>query len=336
MKIQANKTIREIKIGIIILSLVILLGAIGYSIIEEWNFFDSVYMTIITITTTGFKEVHPLSNAGKVFTILIIIFGVGSLAFIGGKAFQTLIETQYLRKRRMTKKIEELHDHFIVCGYGRMGRYICEELTHEKVDFVVIENNPDNFDRLAKLGYLFVNEDATSDEALLNAGVKRAKGLVAVLMTDAENVFATLSAKVLNPNIFIVARAVQEETESKLIKAGANRVVKPYEIGGTRMAELLLRPGVVEFIDIVARERKFDLNIEQIDVMPNSNLLNKSLAELPIRKDLNIIIVSVFKKDGRVIFNPISSTVIESEDKLFALGEKSSLLKLRDLASAVS
>lgn len=233
----------------------------------------------------------------------------------------------------MSKKIEELNNHFIVCGYGRMGRYICEELTQEKAEFVVIENNPVNIDSLVSLGYLFVNEDATHDHALLLAGVKRAKGLVAVLVNDAENVFATLSAKVLNPNIFIVARAVEEETESKLIKAGANRVVKPYEIGGTRMAELLLRPGVVEFIDIVSRERKFDLNIEQINVENGSTLLNKTLAELPIRKELNVIIVSIFKKDGKVIFNPVSSTVIEGEDKLFALGEKSSLLKLRELAT---
>jgi voltage-gated potassium channel len=334
--IEASKTIREIKIGLLALSLVVLLGSVGYSVIEHWNFFDSVYMTIISITTTGFQEVHPLSYAGKALTIIIIIMGVGSLAYIGGKAVQTLIETQYLRRRRMSKKIEELNNHFIVCGYGRMGRSICEELAEENADFVVIENNPENIDRLIRLGYLFINEDATSDETLLMAGVKRAKGLVAVLMGDAENVFATLSAKVLNPSIFIVARAVEDETESKLIKAGASRVVKPYEFGGKRMAELLLRPGVVEFIDIVARERKFDLNIEQINVEPNSALLNKTLEELPIRKELNVIIVSVFKKDGKVIFNPISSTVIESGDKLFALGEKSSLLKLREIAAGKS
>ncbi len=328
-----NKTFREIKIGLLILFLVSVSGSIGYSLIEDWSFFDSVYMTIITITTTGFHEVHPLSNAGKAFTIIVIITGVGSLAYIGGKTVQTIVETQYLRRRRMSKKIENLNNHFIVCGYGRMGRYICEELTEEKAEFVVIENNPVNVDHLVSLGYLFVNEDATHDSALLLAGVKRAKGLVAVLVNDAENVFATLSAKVLNPNIFIVARAVEEETESKLIKAGANRVVKPYEIGGTRMAELLLRPGVVEFIDIVSRERKFDLNIEQINVENGSTLLNKTLAELPIRKELNVIIVSIFKKDGKVIFNPVSSTVIEGEDKLFALGEKSSLLKLRELAT---
>jgi len=152
-------------------------------------------------------------------------------------------------------------------------------------------------------------------------------------MNDAENVFTTLSAKVLNPEIFIVARAVEEETESKLIKAGANRVVKPYETGGTRMAELLLRPGVVEFIDIVAKDKKIDLNIEEINVDTSSTLLDKTLAELTIRKEFNIIIVSIFKKDGSVIFNPGSSGTIDNEDKLFALGEKQSLVKLRELAT---
>jgi len=209
-----SKTARQIKVGLSILVSTILFGSIGYMIIENWSFFDSLYMTIITITTTGFREVNPLSDFGRAFTILIIVLGFGSLAYIGGK----------------------------------MGRYICDELVEENAKFVVIENDQEKIDKLIELGYLFVNGDATHDQDLQTAGVQRAKGLVAVLVNDAENVLATLSAKVLNPNIYVVARAVEEETESKLIKAGANRVVKPYEIGGTRMAELLLRPGVVEFM----------------------------------------------------------------------------------------
>jgi voltage-gated potassium channel len=178
---------------------------------------------------------------------------------------------------------------------------------------------------------MFIKGDATSDEVLTSAGIKKAKGLVAVLSSDAENVFATLSSKVLNPEIYIVARAVEEETESKLVKAGASRVVKPYEIGGTRMAELLIRPGVIEFIDSIAREKNVDLNIEEVIVHPDSTLVNKTLTELPIRKEMNIIIVSIYKQNGKFIYNPLSSAKIEAGDKLIAIGENTSLQKLNKM-----
>lgn len=228
----------------------------------------------------------------------------------------------------MSKKLEELENHYIVCGYGRMGRYLCEELQSAKVNFIVIENESSKIDKLIEIGILFVNGDATSDDVLLKAGVDKAKGLVAVLSSDAENVFAILSAKVLNPKIYTVARAVEEETESKLKKAGADRVVKPYEIGGTRMAALLLRPGVIEFIDSVAREANVELNIEEVAVNPSSEMVNKTLAELPIRKELNIIVVSIRKENGKFIYNPTSSTKVEGNDKLIAIGDTKNLNKL--------
>ena len=236
----------------------------------------------------------------------------------------------------MSKKVEHLSNHFIVCGYGRMGRFICEELAEAKVEFVVIENNAEKIDRLISRGLMFVNGDATRDDVLVSAGIKKAKGLVAVLSSDAENVFATLSSKVLNPGLYVVARAVEEETESKLVKAGASRVVKPYEIGGTRMAELLLRPGVIEFIDSIAREKNVDLNIEEVIVHPDSLLVNKTLTELPIRKEMNIIIVSIYKSSGKFIYNPLSSAKIEAGDKLIAIGESSSLEKLNKMCLAES
>lgn len=183
---------------------------------------------------------------------------------------------------------------------------------------------------------MFVNGDATRDEVLTSAGIKRAKGLVAVLSSDAENVFATLSSKVLNPEMYIVSRAVEEETESKLVKAGASRVVKPYEIGGTRMAELLLRPGVIEFIDNIAREKNVDLNIEEVIVSSEAPIVNKTLAELPIRKEMNIIIVSIYKKSGKFVYNPLSSAKVEAGDKLIAIGENASLQKLNKMCLAES
>ena len=305
-------------------------------IIEKWHILDAIYMTIITISTTGFAETHPLSQTGRFFTLLIIVMGIGSIAYTGGRAAQLIFETQIYRRRKMSKKVEHLSNHFIVCGYGRMGRFICDELTEADVDFVVIENDPVKIDRLIERGFMFVNGDATRDDVLVSAGIKKAKGLVAVLSSDAENVFATLSSKVLNPELYVVARAVEEETESKLVKAGASRVVKPYEIGGTRMAELLLRPGVIEFIDSIAREKNVDLNIEEVIVNPASPLVGKTLTELPIRKEMNIIIVSIYKSSGKFIYNPLSSAKIEAGDKLIAIGESSSIEKLNKMCLAES
>jgi voltage-gated potassium channel len=326
-----DRTLKQLKAGAFILLITLVTGSIGFMLIEHWNFLDSIYMTIITITTTGFEEVHPLNPSGRIFTIILLVMGIGSIAYTGGRAAQLLIENQIIRRKRMSKKLEELKDHYIVCGYGRMGRYICEELSSANVEFIVIENEPNKIDRLIEMNFLYINGDATSDEILTTAGVIKAKGLVAVLSNDAENVFTTLSAKVLNPNLYVVARAVEEETESKLKKAGANRVVKPYEIGGNRMAELLLRPGVIEFIDVVAREKNVDLSMEELAVNERSSLIGKTLAELPIRKDLNIIIVSINKLKGGFIYNPKSSTVIEQNDKLIALGEKVNLSELSKL-----
>jgi voltage-gated potassium channel len=326
-----DRTLKQLKAGAFILLITLVTGSIGFMIIEHWSFLDSIYMTFITITTTGFEEVHPLTHSGRIFTIILLVMGIGSIAYTGGRAAQLLIENQIIRRRRMSKKLEELKDHYIVCGYGRMGKYICEELSSAKVEFIVIENEAGKIDRLIEMNFLYISGDATSDEILTMAGVMKAKGLVAVLSNDAENVFTTLSAKVLNPNLYVVARAVEEETESKLKKAGANRVVKPYEIGGNRMAELLLRPGVIEFIDVVAREKNVDLSMEELAVSEKSSLIGKTLAELPIRKDLNIIIVSINKLKGGFIYNPKSSTVLEQNDKLIALGEKVNLAELSKL-----
>ena len=249
-------TARHLITGFIILLVTILTGIFGFMIIEGWNLNDSLYMTVITITTTGFQEVHPLSDAGHLFTVILIIMSFGTIFYIGGTGVQYVIESKFIRKRRMIKQMEKFKDHYIVCGFGRMGSHICEKLEEAKVPFIVVENNPSNFARLDSLGHVYDKGDAASDDTLLRVGIKKAKGLVAALSTDPENVFATLSARVLNPSIFIVARAIDEDTESKLIKAGANRVVKPYELGGSRMAEIVLRPGVLDFIDVVYGSKK--------------------------------------------------------------------------------
>jgi len=329
---MVEKTLHQLRIALFILFLIIFIGTIGFYLLgDDWTLLDALYMTIISMTTTGFKEVGPLSKVGKIFTIFIIIAGVGTIAYSGGRGVQLLLETQLFGRRRMFKKLEELKNHYIVCGFGRMGRYICEELKRSNVPFVVVEQDEPKIDALREVNYLYVQGDATIDETLIKAGIERAKGLVAVLASDAENVFTSLSAKVLNQKVFVVARAVEEETESKLLKAGANRVVKPYEIGGTRMANLLLRPGVVEFIDVVALGKNFDLSLEEIMVSSKSSLVGKTLAESPIRQELNVMIVAIYRKNGKFIYNPKSSATIQADDRLIAIGEAQSLPKLNQL-----
>jgi voltage-gated potassium channel len=328
-----DRTVSQLKIAVLLLIAVIIFGIVGYLIIERWSIFDAIYMTIISITTTGYKEVHPLSNAGKIFTLVVIIFGVVAIAYTGGRLAQFFVEAYVFRRRRMVKKLSLLKNHYLICGFGRMGKKICQELQENRAPFVVIEKDQEEVENLRDLDYLFLEGDATNDDILLQAGVKEAKGLVAVLPTEAENVFTTLSAKVLNPGIFIVSRAVEDETESKLLKAGANRVVKPYEIGGHRMSQVLLRPGVVDFIDIIARERRFDLRIEEVQVEVGSSLVGQTLAESPIRNKLNIIIVAIFPTDSKVIYNPKSSTAIQADSRLIVIGEEKSINELIKMAS---
>lgn len=322
---------RKLQIGLGIILIIILTGTFGYMMIEHWTFFDSFYMTIITISTTGFKELRPLSTPGMILTVGLIIFGVLAFAYTAGRGAQLLIESNILRRRKMNKKLQAISGHYVICGFGRMGKQIAEHIFENKLEFVVIENEPNNISILSELGYLFVNGDATDDDILVNAGVRRAKGLVAALSTDAENVFTTLSSRELNENLFIVARAIDEGTESKLKKAGADRVVKPYELGGNKMVQLLLRPGVSDFIEGIARRRNIDISLEQIVVGKGSSLIGLTLAESPIRSELDIIIIAIDKSGDKLVYNPQSSTKIEVEDKLIAIGQVENLNKLNKI-----
>lgn len=323
--------IRKLQRGLFVIFIIITVGSIGYMLIEGWSFFDSFYMTIITISTTGFKELRPLSTPGMILTVALIITGVLAIAYTGGRGVQVLVESQILRRRRMSKRLAKVSNHYIICGFGRMGKQIAEHLQESLLNFVVIENEPNNVQKLYELGFLFVDADATDDEALLKAGVERAKGLVAVLSTDAENVFTTLSSRELNRNLFIVARAIDEGTEGKLLKAGADRVVKPYELGGNRMVQLLLRPGVTDFIEGVARKKEVDISLEQIIVCEGSSLVGLTLAESPIRSEMNIIVIAIDKSEGKFVYNPQSSSKIEVGDKLIAIGQIENLNKLTTL-----
>ncbi|MGH1362478.1 MAG: potassium channel family protein [Calditrichia bacterium] len=321
---------RQLKSAFIFLFITQFTGTVGYAFLEGWGLLDSFYMTIITITTTGFGEVRPLSPAGRVLTILLIMSGVGVAGYIAGSTAQWLLDVKRFRRNRMMKKIEKLSSHYIICGFGRLGKPICAELSERKLPFVVIELDPQRVEALESLGYTYLEGDATQDAVLKDAGIERAKGMMAVLSTDADNVFATLSARVLNADLFVVTRAVNEDTDIKLRRAGANRILKPYEIGAARMVGLLLQPGVVDFIDLVRREKGVDLKMEEVIVGTESDLIGSALGKA-VCKPLDIIVVAIFRAGDNFLYNPTPETVIQRRDRMIAIGRDANLRQLNKL-----
>jgi len=261
-----------------LLVLVISFGTAGYMVIEDWTFLDALYMTIITLASVGYKEVHDLSPVGIIFTIVLIIGGVSTVLYALNAGAKILLEGelgQVFWRRKLEKKIRELKDHYIVCGYGRMGKIICRELHEKHMPFVVVEKMPDVLTGEEEL--LIFPGDATKDEALREVGIERAKGLISVLPTDAENLFVVLSARVLNPNLTIVARAGEEGSEQKLLRAGADKVVSPYHIGGLRIAHTVLKPAVVDFIEFATKSGNIDLQMEEVSIGESSRLVERRL-----------------------------------------------------------
>lgn len=317
----------------LLIVLIISGGTLGYVFLEGWDFFDSFYMTIITLTTVGFGEVHPLSRVGKMFTIALIVGGVGAVFYALSTGTKFMLEgelEEIFGRKRLEKRIKEIRDHFIVCGYGRMGRIICRELREKGISFVVVEKMPEKL--LAGKDFLIVEGDATKDEVLKEVGIERAKGLISVLPTDAENLYVVLSARGLNPTLTIVARAGDEGSEQKLLRAGADRVVSPYYIGGLRIAHTVLKPAVVDFIEFATKSGNIDLQMEEIAIQENSGLVGRTLDDSGIGRELGIIVVAIKEGSGEMRFNPTYKTAIKAGDTLIALGEISKLKALEDMA----
>jgi voltage-gated potassium channel len=326
--------VRELKISLFVLLLLMSLGTAGYMVIEGWRFLDAFYMTVITLGTIGFKEVHDLSDPGKIFTILLIVVGVAVLGYTVGKLVQIMFEGEFQRflgRRKLEKSIEVLRDHYIVCGYGRIGSLICREFTAKPIPFLVVESNPGVIEKLEEDNVLFLRGNATEDETLLRAGIKRAKGLVSVVTSDTENVYITLTARGLNPDLYILARSGDPGSEIKLKRAGANKVVSPYHIGGTRMAQAILRPNVVDFIEIATGRDYLDLQMEEIFIPGHSPFIGQNLKDAGLRRDTGVIIVGIKKASGRMVFNPGGTSNLEAQDTLIVLGQPSEIAKLENL-----
>ncbi len=329
---MTNNGEKRFSLAIIVAALaaILLAGTLGFHLIEGWRFLDALYMAVITLSTVGFGEVHPLSDAGRLFVMCYIVAGVGLVTYTVGTLTKMVVEgeiQQLFGRRRTMTKINKLRDHYIICGYGRIGQMVAAEFERRPIPFVVIENNSEKAMRQPPDFPILVG-DGTEEEVLLAAGIERAKGLVTVLHSDASNLFVTLSAREINPKLFIIARYEEERTKNKLLRAGADKVVSPYIIGGTRMAMAVLRPAVIDFIELATQSESLGLQMEEVLVPGNSPLLGTHLKDSGIRSSLDIIIVAIKKRSGHMEFNPSADTIIGEGDRMIAIGETSQLQKL--------
>ena len=302
----------------------------GYMIIEKWNFLDAVYMTAITVTTAGFMEVHEMSSAGRIFTSIILIAGVGYFFYIAGLIIQSVVEGEIqsiLGRKRLDKKISKLKNHYIVCGYGRIGKVLSQLIKEETGDIVVIEKDENLVDTLEKDNIHYLHGDASDEDLLAKAGIKKASSLIAALGTDTANVFLVLTARQLNPDIYIMARASNPDVKNKLLIAGANFVESPYDIGAISMGLKLLRPSVSNFLAVALSRKKEAIQIDEIFVPKSSQYTNVALKDSGIRQDFNLIIISIKKASGEMLFNPHFETLIEPGDTVIVMGKTPDLKK---------
>lgn len=318
-----------------LVALLWLVGTLGYMLLEGWGFVDALFMTAISLTTTGYGETHPLTVPGKIFTIGLLVLGVGFFIYAISILSEAAVEGQvqgYFKKKKMEKTITKLQKHYIICGFGRIGRIIVETLLQSNVPVVVIEHDPLVIQEIEKENILHVQGDATQEEILREAGIARARGIITVLQSDADNVYTTLTARTMNPGIQVIARASDAKSERRMIQAGANRVISPYEIGARRMAFAALKPTVTEFLDLAVHSSELNLSIEQLNVQHDAFLAGKSIRDADIRQKAGVTILAVQKPMENMIASPSPDYIITEGDIIIALGDSKGLTALKALA----
>ena len=329
------KAFRNLRVIGALLLLVMAVGTAGYHYIEGWPWFDGFYMVVTTLTTIGYQEVHPLSHAGRVFNVFVILSGV-SLVLLGvGALSQALLEFElhnFFGRRRMEREIGRLDGHYIICGMGRVGRSVARELEQKPVPFVIIENAETKRQRFASENWLAIAGDATQESTLRQAQIERARGLIAATTTDATNLYIVLTARGLNPRLTIIARVSEDTAEKHLLTAGADSVVSPYSIAGRRIAQSLLRPHVVSFLDTATTHLGMDLEIGEIQITPNSVFAGKTIESSRIRQERGVIVLAIKRREG-MRFNPAPDERIEPDDCLIAMGEPAQLRQLEQTAA---
>ena len=313
-------------------------GTIGYMVIEGWGAWDAFYMTVITVTTVGYKEVHDLSRAGEVFTVCLLLGGVGAALYTFTLLATVVVEgglPKRLQRRRLRRMIDTVTDHFIICGYGRIGRIVAREFQRQRVPLVVIERDPQRLQAAMEDGALAVEADASREDALKRVGIARARGLIAAVGSDAENVYAVLTARVLRPDLFIISRAETEDATLKLKRAGADRVISPYQIGAAQMAQTALRPAVVDFVALATGTDNLELSMEEVGIAPGSALAELTLVDANLRQRFGVIVVGIQRNSRLMEFNPSPDSTIHAGDKLVVLGRADSLKQLEVEASKI-
>lgn len=329
-----RRLIRRILLILALLTITVAIGTTGFMLIEGYSWFDAFYVTISTITTIGYPEPRPLSHAGRVFNSFLIVFGVSAVFVSVGAMTQMIIEVELqgrFGERRKKKMIDRLHDHFIVCGYGRVGRNASLEFQRTGAPFLVIDRNEQRVTKAMTAGMLAVEADATQDDSLREAGVLRARGLIAALPSDAENLFIILSAKTLNPQLTVVTRASEEEAGEKLRRAGADTVLTPFSMAGRQLADVLLRPQVVEFMDFARSNVGTGVVMEQVRVTSRTEVTAKTFGELQELRRSGVIVLAIRKQGGVTTFNPPPEFAISAGDVLIVMGERANLQKLEKI-----
>jgi voltage-gated potassium channel len=330
----------RLRLSILLLIALVGCGVAGYVHLEGFTILEALYMTVITLSTTGFTEVHPLSPAGRMFTIGLIVVGVTTVGYIISSTVGVVIveaSGEALARKRMEKRMQALRDHYIICGYGRMGQVISREFAARRIPFVVIDPNPARIRMLAEQRLAYVEGSAAEDDVLTHAGVLRARGLVAVAPTDADNIFIVLSARALNPKLFIVARSIYVEDEHKLRRAGADRVISPYVIGARRMAAAVFHPHVVDFLDLEIHRPEMEWEMEDIAVGPGAAFLDRTLRDSRIREVTGCMVVAIRPKavdnhPSPFVSNPSPDTILRDGDTLIVLGTTTQLTALERMA----